>query len=261
MREGLGNRPHFNQNYVFTFLRASVRETKQTCFTFYAKFPHDRRTMQILPKTAKTWGQYCWKLCGGRADTVLLETTEMCPSCVKHNNTNSLSWSALLSSLVPSSKIILSDAGAQNSRIVPRSMTRAYTKSTEIESNSSFACSEPPVISGSICQTSNTAKGNFFFLLSYFWSHPMMVPLLPSPSHAVKTWAWCSHHLPGNLLPCRVGGLQHAWISPPVLALEHAALSCRWSLCHSAWEKRWGCWHTRALGDTSLTISGSIYHF
>lgn len=117
MREGLGNRPHFNQNYVFTFLRASVRETKQTCFTFYAKFPHDRRTMQILPKTAKTWGQYCWKLCGGRADTVLLETTEMCPSCVKHNNTNSLSWSALLSSLVPSSKILLSDAGAQNSRI------------------------------------------------------------------------------------------------------------------------------------------------
>lgn len=58
------NKPHFNQNDVFTFLRASVRETKQTYFTFYTKFPHDRQTTQMLPKAAKTWGQCCWKLCG-----------------------------------------------------------------------------------------------------------------------------------------------------------------------------------------------------
>lgn len=64
MREGRAgqrrNKPHFNQNYVFTFLRASVRETKQMYFTLYTEFPHNRRTTQMLPKTR---GRYCWKLC------------------------------------------------------------------------------------------------------------------------------------------------------------------------------------------------------
>lgn len=72
------NKPHFNQNYVFTFLRASVRETKQTYFTFYTKFPHDRRTMQMLPKAAKTQRWDCWKLCGYQSGRNKEEQAPLC---------------------------------------------------------------------------------------------------------------------------------------------------------------------------------------